>query len=68
MALLFRNKLAQALTMLSSCMSFGGLFATFSIAFNLFSLAAKVYFVIATHVFATLCYIILEILLKKEII
>lgn len=68
LAMMFRQRITQALTMLSSCMSIGALFSTFSIAINLFSLTTKVYYVITVNLIATVCYIVLEVCLRKEIL
>lgn len=67
-SLLFRKKVALALTMFSSCIAMSALFGTLAIAYGLFSLTAKVYIVIVVNVVSVICYVTLEVLLKKEIL
>lgn len=64
-SLLFKTKLPQALTVLSTCMAGGALTGAMIIASGLFTLTHKVYFVIAVDILAIICYITQTFLSKK---
>lgn len=68
LGLLFKKNVAQALTVLSSCIGLAAVFSTLSIAYGWLLLVTKIYIAIGLSVLSLICYAVLELILKYELL
>ncbi|XP_067930845.1 protein unc-93 homolog A-like [Watersipora subatra] len=64
-AVIFRRKIAYAMTLVVTGIGMGSLVGTFGIAFGLFTFTVKVYIALILVCLSCFCFLILELLLKK---
>lgn len=68
LSVIFKKRIVQAFTMVTTFLSLATLSGTLVIALQLISVTYKLYIAMSLGVFAILCYITLEVLLKKGIL
>lgn len=66
MVFLFSKRVAQAVTTVVTCLATGTLLGTLVLVFELFTLTVKIYAIIGVNLLAGVCYLTLELLLKKN--